>query len=551
MDNPLNNNYFHVTPNPDDVPLDLYFLKSSVRLEPHIWGWYAWPQSICPTTASLNIINRNIKLMESFISMPEIHKMAATNRSLMGGSFIDLDATFVPDVKRLLAEMKTNCQDLVELAHAIIECDELLRNNADGHSLEKLYSLVPDCLKGRIELVYDSNNNPSVRFIEELFYDKYYNEAQQSLILTDTVDDHRPFVLSTPRILTDRDLQLNIAFSDPKVDTLAKLRFNPIPLNEISSLFNLNEESNNKLKSMLTQTPPEKNNQNNFYKAGTRIRYFGHACVLLHTNKVSILLDPVVSYKYASDKERYTLNDLPDSIDYVLFTHIHDDHVMFETLLQLRFKVKYFVFPHNNMGFLLDPSLRLILKNMGFTNLISLGEFEKITLTDGFIAGIPFLGEHSDLNIHTKMGYIIQLHDKKYLFAADSNNLDNHLYQHIFAKFGPIDVLFIGMECVGAPLTWLYGPLLTFKIKNTHDQSRRLSGSNFLKAWDIVKLAQAREVYVYAMGQEPWLNYIMALDYTDNTTKSIQLAESDKLIQACQENGILAERLYLKKEWLF
>ena len=47
------------------------------------------------------------------------------------------------------------------------------------------------------------------------------------------------------------------------------------------------------------------------------------------------------------------------------------------------------------------------------------------------------------------------------------------------------------MECVGAPLTWQYGPLLTSKIENSQDQSRRLSGSDFKKALEIVELSKA------------------------------------------------------------
>ena len=62
----------------------------------------------------------------------------------------------------------------------------------------------------------------------------------------------------------------------------------------------------------------------------------------------------------------------------VVSMNIHDDHVMFETLLQLRYKIKTVIFANNNKGFLYDPSLKLILKMMGFKNCITLDEFEEI-----------------------------------------------------------------------------------------------------------------------------------------------------------------------------
>ncbi len=39
---------------------------------------------------------------------------------------------------------------------------------------------------------------------------------------------------------------------------------------------------------------------------GARWRYFGHACILLETRGVSVLLDPMLSYTYESDKFRDT-----------------------------------------------------------------------------------------------------------------------------------------------------------------------------------------------------------------------------------------------------
>jgi glyoxylase-like metal-dependent hydrolase (beta-lactamase superfamily II) len=79
--------------------------------------------------------------------------------------------------------------------------------------------------------------------------------------------------------------------------------------------------------------------------SGARWRYFGHACILLETPTLSILFDPVLSYTYESGISRYTYDDLPEKIDYVVITHNHQDHVLLETLLQIRHKVGCVVVP--------------------------------------------------------------------------------------------------------------------------------------------------------------------------------------------------------------
>jgi hypothetical protein len=77
------------------------------------------------------------------------------------------------------------------------------------------------------------------------------------------------------------------------------------------------------------------------------------------------------------------------------------------------------------------------------------------------------------------------------------------------------------------------------------DQSRRFNGSDFEKAIDIVDRFNPSHVYVYAMGQEPWLTFLTSLQYTD---ESRPIVESNKLIDACRKRGIQCERLYERAE---
>jgi hypothetical protein len=178
---------------------------------------------------------------------------------------------------------------------------------------------------------------------------------------------------------------------------------------------------------------------------------------------------------------------------------------------------------------------------------VELQELERLPIPNGYIEGVPFFGEHADLNICSKLAYLVRIGQHKLLFAADSCNIEPQMYEHVHRAIGDVDALFLGMECDGAPLTWLYGPLLPRPVERSMDRSRRLAGSNFEQAVDLVTRFRCKEVYVYAMGQEPWLNHVMNLKYT---AESRPIVESNKLLNCCHERGITAERLFGEKEIL-
>jgi L-ascorbate metabolism protein UlaG (beta-lactamase superfamily) len=142
----------------------------------------------------------------------------------------------------------------------------------------------------------------------------------------------------------------------------------------------------------------------------------------------------------------------------------------------------------------------------------------------------------------------VQIGEFKLLFMADSRIVEPSLYKHIHRHVGDVDVIFLGMECDGAPLTWLYGPLLTRKIPRDQDATRRLDGSDCKRGMSLVDIFHPKEVYVYAMGQEPWVEFISSLKYTDESNPIVQ---SNMLVNICRERKIIAERLYGEKEILY
>ena len=315
----------------------------------------------------------------------------------------------------------------------------------------------------------------------------------------------------------------------------------------IKSMLRISESQEQLFETFFTETSPPVYNKYEGDKI--RMRYFGHACILIETKDISILVDPLISYYgYISDIDHFSDVDLPDIIDYVLITHNHQDHVLFETLIPLRHKIKTIVVPHTNSGKLEDPDLKMMFNNIGFDNVIAIEEMETLKFADVSITGLPFSGEHCDLNILTKSCYLIQINEFKLIFFADSRIVEPALYKHIHNEVGNVDVLFLGMECDGAPLTWLYGPLITKKITRDQDNSRRLAGSDCTKGMNLVNIFKPREVYVYAMGQEPWVEFISSIKYTDDSNPIVQ---SNSLINLCKEKNIVAERLFGEKELLY
>jgi L-ascorbate metabolism protein UlaG (beta-lactamase superfamily) len=527
---------------------ELFYLKPNVIIGPLVDRWYAWTHLISPATAAMNVVNRHLKIMNSYIQSPQIHAAAVANPKMLGGPFMDYKGKRVDEVKKLRDEILVKQANAIAFADAVKELDKMLKSSAKGFSLESLYDKVPEILQGYVELVYDINNHPSFRFFESLLYkSEFFSKDSQSIALWVTNNDERPFCLSTPQLDDPGVLHLSIPFDHPGIDALSRMKREPRAIDEIAAIMGVNEEDLPLFNTFFTKQVHPAYRKYEGTKA--RMRYFGHASILLETKDVNILVDPLVSYYgYESSVVHYSDIDLPDVIDYVLITHNHQDHIVFETLLPLRHKIRNLIVPATNSGALQDPSLKLTFESMGFKNVIEIDEMQEIRFDDCTITGLPFTGEHSDLNIRAKTCFHIAFKQFKFLFVADSRVMEPKLYQHVQRAIGDVDVLFLGMECEGAPLSWLYGPLLTEDISRDNDQSRRLAGCDFEKGMHLVNIFHPKEAYVYAMGQEPWLEFISSIKYTEESKPIVQ---SNMLVEACKERGIVAERLFGEKELLY
>ncbi|HVG20294.1 MAG TPA: MBL fold metallo-hydrolase [Blastocatellia bacterium] len=523
---------------------DLVYLRPNVVPEPLFAGWYAWPHLISPATCAMNVVGRHLKIMSSFIQAPQVHAAAVKDPRMLGGPFMDHPESLVDEIKKLKGDTLKSQRHLIVFAEAVRDLYQMLKRDATGYSLDALYEKVPETLKGYVELYYDVQNQPSFRFYEALLYNsQYHDRSAQSLACYSINSDYRPFALSTPRLPNRDTLNLSIPFDSGVIDDLFRMRRKAAAYAEIREALGIRGDEEELFRTFFTDSAPPRPDP--VERDGVRVRYFGHACLLIQTREVSILSDPILSYRYDGGMPRYTYDDLPDVIDYVVITHNHQDHILLETLLQIRHKVRNLIVPRNGVGQLHDPNLKLMFRALGFRNVIELDEFETIELPGGQITGLPFSGEHADLGVRAKLCHLVRVGGTSILLLADSSSVESKLYYNIHQLVGDVDVLFLGMECDGAPLTWLYGPLLPEPLARDKDRSRRLAGSDFLRATQLVEQFRPKEVYVYAMGQEPWLTYMMALQYTDQSNPIIA---SNKLVSACREQGMVAERLFGMKE---
>ncbi len=498
--------------NPSNFPSnDIVFLSPQTKLEPLVCRWYAWPHLISPAQLALHIEYRLLPLLHSFVSNPSVHVSANRDPSMYGGPFMSLTEQDVTGVQQLIEHTTASCADLITLAKDLRAVAGKLEEQAGGFSLNDFYATLPTSLQGLVEYLYDANSHASIRLFEDLVYDEYPTSHAQEIMLQVTGERDRHFFMSTPRLPGDDSLSFRMRFS------------------------------------FFTTAAPVAKPDRHVEDDGVRMRFFGHACVLFQTADTAVLFDPFVGIEPGTD-QRLTLNDLPDFIDYVVLTHNHQDHFNPEMLIQLRHRIGRVLVPSNNNGSVTDPSMLLTLRELGFDAVDVLEPFDTVELPEGEILSLPFTGEHADLNIYSKQAIALSLKGRKFLFLIDSDGRDPMLYQRLMRRIGAIDALFIGMECNGAPLNWLYEPLMNKPLNRRNNESRRLSGADSARAWSILSVVKAPEVFVYAMGQDPWMKYIMGLEYEPD---SIQLTESNAFIEQCNAAGIRAGRLWSGDEQVY
>lgn len=519
-------------------------LRKNVIAEPAVAGWYAWSYLLPPHTLAKYLKNHYRGIVESYLANPQAHRTALRQARFQGGPFVHEQAGSYETIERWYAAARERQAPLLELADAIDELERKILPDQTGGSMEEVYRQLPEPLAGRVELFYNRDNRtPDYRFIEPLLYrSEYFDPGLQQVRFAEITTDAREFALTTPVLeYTPKQLLVTVPLDSALLDAVFRGRLSPAELDRITADLGLDGDRAEVFKGFFAEDPEPIAGRG----AGEDvIEYVGHACVFVRHRGTTFLVDPVISYSgYSRDADgRFTFDDLPERIDYVMITHNHQDHMLLETLLKIRHQVGRVVIAKSANASLVDPDLKRILGALGFRDVVELDDLESLDTPGGAITALPFLGEHGDIRIRTKCGWLLDLDGTRVLFAADSTNVSPQLYPRLTAAVGQVHTVFIGMESVGAPVSWLYGPLFPEKLDRRIDAGRRLRGSNFEQAAAIVDALRARSVYVYAMGQEPWLGAVMCVEYDETHPAMI---DSDKLVAYVTERGGTAKRLFL------
>jgi L-ascorbate metabolism protein UlaG (beta-lactamase superfamily) len=519
------------------------FLRPDAIIEPLVDGFYAWVHTVAPVQAAMNLAFTQVPLLESYLQSPMVHINASHNPELRGGFFVGIEEARSEEVRDLLAAIKRDRAEMLDFAAAVAEAEDLVRTSVTGFDLTPLYPKLPSALSGLVEIAYDTSNQPAVRFIEPLVYESsVYTEDRQSVQLSLETGVERPFILSTPRLSSPDVLDLRIPFRHPGLEELFRSRVHGTTLNHLREILELDDDEAAALGRLLAEQPDLSDDRH--IDGGARIRYFNHACLVLQTPEAAIITDPWISAD-ASATDRFTYRDLPDHLDLALITHGHQDHIVLETMLALRGRIGTVVVPRSSRGNMADPSLALYLSHLGLP-VVEVDDFSEVEFPGGKVIATPFLGEHADLDIRAKSTYCVRLGGRTIFVGADSSGIDSGLYRYMRSHVGQVDMAFLGMECAGAPLTWLYQGLFTKPVTKKMSDSRTLSGSNAEQAAGIMTELGASEAYVYAMGEESWLGHVMATSYNED---SYQLKQVSEFMTWCTDHGIKSDHLLGQQEW--
>lgn len=522
-----------------------FYLKKSTAIEPLVNRFAAWSHVVSPVPFSMHLKNYQLEVLDSYLENPEIHWRTCKDPKMRSGPLVDIPPERAAEVESFRKETETKLTPNLRLVNRLNSFHRRLIEEANGESLDPFYEKLPVELRGYVELLYDYYNRPLVRFIEPMTYESpYYHEDLQSVrLFTQKYDDGRTFFMSTPRLPDPDQLELQIPLSSPMLDELMQLDRKPQTFGYIRELLGIPSEQESLLRTLFDTVGAER--VETWNEKSIRVRYFGHACILIEWNGTSILTDPCLGVNPQHEGlERFGYNDLPEKIDFALITHGHHDHFSIETLLRLRNRLDTLVVPRANGLYYGDISLKTLAKRLNFKNVVELDALESLAFPGGEIVGIPFLGEHADLP-HGKSAFLVRCENEQMLFAADSDCLDNRIYTNLRKTCGQIQTVFIGMECVGAPLTWSCGSFLPEKPSQHVEQSRRYKGCDSLRAKQIIEAVGAERLYIYAMGREPWLEFWLGLALTEDST---QVVEAKKLLASASHSGITDSKLLFGRE---
>src|SRR5436190_11241287 len=110
------------------------YLRPDVQVEPLVDQWYAWSHLLAPATRARNLTHRYLRIMDSYLSAPQVHASAVKNPRMLGGPFMDHGGDRVKAIAELRDRTTRLRAPLIELSAALEQLDETLRTVPTGYS---------------------------------------------------------------------------------------------------------------------------------------------------------------------------------------------------------------------------------------------------------------------------------------------------------------------------------------------------------------------------------------------------------------------------------
>ncbi|HLA60485.1 MAG TPA: MBL fold metallo-hydrolase [Puia sp.] len=171
--------------------------------------------------------------------------------------------------------------------------------------------------------------------------------------------------------------------------------------------------------------------------------WFGHSSYFIQIDGKRILVDPVFSghaspvrftTKSFAGSDIYNVSEIPD-IDYLFITHDHWDHLDYQTILQLKNKVKKII---TGLG----VGAHLLFWGFDKKNVVEMEWGEQINPEEGFsvnaVSARHFSGRGLQRNKSLWSSFILTTTHKKIFIGGDSG-YGSH-FAEIGKRFGPFDL---------------------------------------------------------------------------------------------------------------
>jgi L-ascorbate metabolism protein UlaG (beta-lactamase superfamily) len=282
----------------------------------------------------------------------------------------------------------------------------------------------------------------------------------------------------------------------------------------------------------ISELPSVKTDLTNLPVDETTIIWFGHSSVLISTRGKNILVDPVFSSRpspvqFAGSKSYagtsvYNAQDLP-SLDVIIITHDHYDHLDYQTILGLREKAALFCVP---LG------VGHHLEHWGIPN-EKIAEFDwwdsKTILDTMQLISTParhFSGRGFTRDKTLWSSYVLQTGSHNIFLGGDSGY--DEAFSEIGAKYGPFDIALL--ECGQYDVKW---PKIHMMPEET------VQASIDLKAKVLMPIHWGK----FTLGLHPWTEPV---ERALNAADSLNVTVTTPLIG---EPVILGNNMPGKKWW--